>query len=34
MQSLTSGVYRGLTAIQDQWRCIIAAQIDKKPEPK
>ena len=34
IQSLTSGVYRGFTAIQDQWRCIIAAQIDKKPEPK
>ena len=34
IQSLTRGVYRGFTAIQDQWRCIIATQIDKKPEPK
>lgn len=28
-----SGAYRGFAAIWDQWRRIIALQIEEKPEP-
>ena len=34
IQSVTSGACRGFAAIRDQWRCIIASQIEEKPEPK
>ena len=31
---VTSGANRGFMAIQDQWRHIIAPQIEEKLEPK
>ena len=32
---VTSGAYRGFAAIEDhQWWCLIAAQIEEKPELK
>ena len=34
IQSETSGACRGFVAIPDQWRCIIAAKIEEKQEPK
>ena len=31
---MTNGALGGFAAIQDQWRRLIAAQIEKKPEAK
>ena len=31
---VTSGAYRGFAAIENQWWCLIAAQIEEKPELK
>ena len=34
VQSVTSEAYRGFAIIRDQWRRIISAQTEEKPEPK
>ena len=34
VQSVTSEAYIGFNIIRDQWRRIISAQTEEKPEPK